>query len=122
MALRIDEKEKLEIKNLLIALKRGKWEDMGGLEALAFSRAFYWLESLLKEEKKEEPLPEPKQEPQKEMVIDVSGKDPKLLELKEDVKQVMTAMAAGEDPFKVFDTQEAEPEQKQKQKPKKKKK
>lgn len=53
--MKIDEKEKVEVQNLLKIIRRSNFKDMQGLEALALARAYAWLDSLLVEEPK--PLP-----------------------------------------------------------------
>jgi len=43
----LNDKEKLEIQNLLKLIRRAKYDDFQGLEALALARAYHWLESLV---------------------------------------------------------------------------
>lgn len=86
--MRLEQNEKLEVQNLIKMLKRAKFDDFQGLEALALARAHEWLQSLLKEP---------------EIVVDVSKPDaPK-------------AIASAEDPFtKTFDVELAKEEPKPK--------
>lgn len=43
----INDKEKLEVQNLIKLIKRAKFDDFQGIEALALARAYHWLNSLL---------------------------------------------------------------------------
>jgi len=47
--MKLDNKEKLEVQNLLKLIRRSKFSEMEGLEALALARAYHWLEFILKE-------------------------------------------------------------------------
>lgn len=42
------EQEKLHIKNLMAFVRRGYFKDLQGVEALALSRAYIWLDAKLK--------------------------------------------------------------------------
>jgi len=45
----LKDNEKVEVQNLLKLIRRAKFDDFQGLEALALSRAYTWLENVLKE-------------------------------------------------------------------------
>lgn len=47
----LNNKEKVEVQNLLKVIRRASFKEMEGLEALALARAYHWLESLLVEPK-----------------------------------------------------------------------
>jgi hypothetical protein len=57
--MKVNDKEKVEVQNLLKLIRRCEFKEFTGLEALALSRAYAWLECLLQEEK---PVPEPVKE------------------------------------------------------------
>lgn len=61
----LNDKEKLEVNNLLKLIRRSTFKEFEGVEALALARAYHWLESLLKE-----PTPLP-QEPLKSITTQV---------------------------------------------------
>lgn len=43
----LNEKEKLEVQNLLKLIRRAEFKEFQGVEALALARAYHWLESLV---------------------------------------------------------------------------
>lgn len=45
--MKLNDKEKLEVTNLLKLIRRSEFKEFQGLEALALARAYHWLESLL---------------------------------------------------------------------------
>lgn len=49
--MKLNDKEKIEVQNLLKVIRRASFKEMEGLEALALARAYHWLESLLVEPK-----------------------------------------------------------------------
>lgn len=51
----VDKQAKIDIENVLKLLRRAKFDDLQGIEALAMARAYAWLESLLIE--KPAPVP-----------------------------------------------------------------
>lgn len=46
--MKITEQEAVEVKNLMKIIRRASFENFQGLEALALSRAYSWLDSLVR--------------------------------------------------------------------------
>lgn len=59
----LNDKEKLHINNLLKMIRRSKFDDLQGLEALALAGAYHWLESVLVEQTIAPPPPAVKPNP-----------------------------------------------------------
>ena len=79
----LTDKDKLEIKNILLALKKAKFDDFTGLEALAFARAFWFLNDLLVV--REHSTPE-KEDTPKQMPIPIEPDSPLMSITEEPIK------------------------------------
>ncbi len=62
----MNNQDKIEIENLLKIIRRAKFDDFTGLEAMALTRAYHWLQSKLHEPKQEIAAPLPEKLEQKE--------------------------------------------------------
>lgn len=69
--------EKVEVENLLKLIRRAKFDDFAGLEALALARAYSWLNTLLNPKPNVTPITTPQMPEKKPIEPNVSVIQPK---------------------------------------------